>query len=341
MTLAGRLIIDGVDAYNNYGLYVKDEGLNSLIQMPKFKTIDTNDWHEEHGVEADLSDPVLDARQVSLAFYITSRDWAEDFFADLSDGSYHEFHFPRLGRTYVLRMVSNGTFNNYVNTSRSQLTLTFAEDNPTAPTMPDGMPLPYGQSGINQNGYEIDGADLSQFGIYVVQGTDSTIYKAASVKDNLRVSLKGRHGVEYDPLNVRFKTRDITLHLHIKTATIAEFWAKWDALFATLMQPEEREFYFNTLGNYYNCYYKSNSVSKFLFRDDMVWCDFTVVLTCLDFRAITDWLLLASEAGDYIITEDGARIRVRPRTGLALLITQDGQFVTSEDGNYYICINNT
>ncbi len=342
--LAGRFILDGVDAYNNYGLYVKDEGLSTLIQMPSFKTVETYDWHEENGVEADLSAPVLNSRQITIAFYITDRDWAEDLIADLSDGSYHEFYFPLLRRTYTLRLASNGTFSNIRGASASQVSLTFVEDTPALPSMPDGMPLPYGSSGVNQNGYEIDSADLSQFGAWVVAGTDETIYKASSVKGNLSVASQYSAGAKYDPKNVRFKTRDMTLHLHIKTSTIEEFWDKWDALFATLMQPDEREFYFNGNGNYYRCYYKSNSVSKFLLRDDMVWCDFTVALTCLDYQPITEWLLLAAEDNEnraFIITEDGARIRVRPRTGLAMLITQDGEFVTTEDGNYYICINNT
>lgn len=340
-TLAGRLLIDGIDAYNNYGIFVKDGGLNGLIAMPSFKAIDTYDWHEENGVDADLTAPVLDGRQFQMTFWIVDRGWAEDLFADLSNGAYHEFYFPRLQRTYTLRLVSNGTFTNQPGTRYSQVTLTFAEDDPSLPTMPVDMPLPYGASGVSQNGYEIDGADLSQFGMWVTKGTDQTIYKAANVKDNLKVNLKQRQGIIYDPQDVRFKARDITLHLHLKTATIGEFWSKWDALFATLMQPDERVFFFNTIGTYYNCYYKSCSVSKFIIDDSIVWCDFSVVLTCLSYTAETEWLYLITEDGQYVITEDGARIRIRPRTGLALLITQDGQFVTTEDGNYLLCINNS
>lgn len=339
--LTGRIIIDGADAYTNYGVYVKNDGLNGLIAMPSFKAIDTYDWHEDDGVEADLSAPVLDGRQFQMSFWITDRAWAEDLFADLSNGAYHEFYFPLLQRTWILRLVSNGTFTNYPGTSMSQITLTFAEDNPALPVMPSNMPLAYGASGISQNGYEIDGADLSQFGMWVTKGTDQTIFKAANVKDNLKVNLKYQQGIIYDPQNVRFKTRDITLHLHIKTSTVADFWRKWDALFATLMQSDERVFYFNTFGTYYNCYYKSCSVSKFILNEGMVWCDFSVVLTCLSFSVETEWMYLITEDGQYVITEDGARIRIRPRTGLAMLITQDGQFITTEDGNYLLCINNS
>lgn len=66
--MSGRLYIDGVDVYKQYGVYVSDNGWNELVAMPPLKTVDSNDWQEEDGIEADLSSPVLNTREVNITF---------------------------------------------------------------------------------------------------------------------------------------------------------------------------------------------------------------------------------------------------------------------------------
>ena len=64
--MTGRLYIDGHDAYKQWGVYVVSGGWNELIAYPPLKTVEYNDWQEEDGIEADLSDPKLNTKEVSI-----------------------------------------------------------------------------------------------------------------------------------------------------------------------------------------------------------------------------------------------------------------------------------
>ena len=66
--LKGRLYIDGEDIYTKYGVYVVKGGWNELIAYPPLKSVTYNDWQEQDGVEADLSNPVLNTHDVQIKF---------------------------------------------------------------------------------------------------------------------------------------------------------------------------------------------------------------------------------------------------------------------------------
>ena len=57
--LTGRLYIDGHDAYKKWGVYVVSGGWNELVAFPPLKSVESNDWQEEDGIEADASGGVL------------------------------------------------------------------------------------------------------------------------------------------------------------------------------------------------------------------------------------------------------------------------------------------
>lgn len=334
----GKLFIDGKDALLDYGLFVEDGGMKALIQYPSFKKLDSTEWDEYDGEEVDLTAPVLDTKTFSLQFCITNIDYAEDFFDDLSTGAYHTFEFVHLKKTYKLRMTTNGTFTQFVRLGK--LTLSFADDFPEIPT---GEHYAYGKAGIRQFGHELDGIDFSQFGAYVLDGSDASVRKAPSVRENLSIDTSTLAGVIYDDAEVHFKTKDVTLKLLINTTDVDEFWKRWNSLWSVVLQPEARSFYFQALGNEYECYYKSNTVSKLeILRNGHVWCEFNLVLTFTDCRPVGAYLLLATEDFDWVITEestDPARIKVRPKGHLVLLITEDGKYVVTEDDESEIYTN--
>lgn len=118
-----KLFIDGRDAMLEYGIFVEKGGYKGVVQMPSFKTLDTTEWEEFDGVEVDLLSPVLDTRQFQIQFCITNVRYAEDFFDDLATGAYHNFQFTELGKTYRLRMVSNGSFSSFIKLGNSLLPL--------------------------------------------------------------------------------------------------------------------------------------------------------------------------------------------------------------------------
>lgn len=301
-TLTGHLYIDGVDAYTNYGLFVKDDGLKGLLQWPQFKasSIPTVNWHEYDGIEADLSAPVLDGRQFQLSFHINHPDAeseAQVLLSDLTSQVYHTFNFPLLGKTYVLRLVTNPNF--LQKTDFDTLSLTFAEDNVAVPT----ATVPMQETGIPY-GYIIDDADFALYGCTVFKGTRDSFLKFASPKPALKVSTITSNGVSYDSGDsVRLSSRDITMHLHIRTANIADFWARWNALWAVVLAPSYRTVEGD--GMVFQCYYKSNAISKFLMFDDGgVWCDFTITFAVLSYSRGEEWFYLITEDGYPVIFED-------------------------------------
>lgn len=335
-----KLLIDGQDAYVDFGVFVEHGGFKQLVQKPSFKAIDKTDWPEEHGEEYDLAAPVLQAQSVQLQFGILNVLFAEDLFETLSDGAYHTFYFADLKKTYNLRLTSNGTFS--ANVRLGKLTLTFNNDFPAVPSQ---LPYARGAADVKQRGYEIDGIDMSRFGTFVLKGTDDSIRKAANIKKALTIDVKGVAGLTYDSENVRFASKDVTFKLLIDASDIDEFWERYDALFAVLMQADERDFYFAALGNEYKCFYKSSSVSTFkILNNDHVWCEFSIVLTFTSWQPVGQYCLLATEDYALVITEDSdasttTYIRIRPMRGIMFIVTEDGAYLTTED-DYKIYSNN-
>lgn len=327
-----KLFIDGRDAFIEYGVFVQQYGYKQLIQFASFKKIETTDWPEEDGVEADLIDPKLDTRTLQIQFCITNVRYAEDLFDELSIGAYHTFEFRELNKTYKLRMTQNGAFSSFVKLGK--MTLTFSDDFPVIPT---GTHYALDKSDIRQIGFEVDGIDFSQFGTYILNGSEDSIRKTANTKENLKISTKDTDGIIYDASSVNFKSKDVTLKLLIDAPDITEFWKRYNGLFAVVLQPETRSFYYAALGNEYDCFYKSMSVSKFdILRNGKVWCEFSIVLTFVNYRPVGQYMLLAHEDFDLVevlVNNSPTLLRIRPMRGISLLVHQSGEYVIVDNGN--------
>jgi hypothetical protein len=77
-----------------------------------------------------------------------------------------------------------------------------------------------------------------------------------------------------------------------------------------LVRPGERKLYVDELGMTYPCAYKSSTASSFV-PFGKVWFEFSIVLTLTSFRLQGQEVLLASEGGDLITTEDGDDIDLK------------------------------
>ena len=338
MSWRNKLLIDGRDAYDEYGIFVAKGGYNGVIQRPVFKKLTTTEWEEFDGIEVDLISPVLDSRQFQVQFNITNKRYAEDFFDDMSNGAYHTFNFVEIGKTLRLRMVMNGSFSSLYKLGK--LTVTFADD---FPTVPSANPYQYGDTGVMRAGFELDGYDMSRFGSYVLKGSEDSIRKAANIRDALKIDVKSVAGLTYDEDNVHFKAKDVSLKLLINASSLADFWRRYDALYAILMSSDTRHFYYEELGADYECYYKNNSVSKFeILSGGRIWCEFSVTLTFTSYRPVSSWMLLATEDYDWVVTEDNkrAKIIIRPKYGISLICTENGKYVITESDGDYIYVNN-
>ena len=308
---SGRLLIDGLDAYLVYGIFVLDENFKAVVQKPSFKKVESTEWKECDGVEVDLTDPTLDSRTLQIEFGMTDLSGMDRLIMDLSDGAYHTFFFADLQRSYRLRLTQNDSINSYIRLGKVKLT--FADDFPeVARAEPKSQPYPE----VKQRSYMLDDVDFSRCGVWVLDGTDDNIRKAPQVRSALSVNLKTESGVIYDAENVRYKSMDATLKCLVHADSIEDFWRRYDSLFAILMQPDERKFYFAPLDKTFSCYYKSSSVSKFkIFKNGHVWCEFSVVLCFTGDGLIPEimYALLTTESGENIVLEgEETAIKILP-----------------------------
>lgn len=299
--MKGRLHIDGIDAFTKYGVFVEHYGYKSLVQFPSLKDVAINSWAEEDGIEADLSNPQLDTRDLEINFYVSDYDLVGGLIEKLSDGAYHIFNFSELGKVLSLRLVSELNNNRFKRAGK--FTLQFADDEPF---WGYEYLVPKNSFGVVKQGYEIDGVDISEYSVYILDGTDDSVLKSPSVKKNLLINVNHRSGAIYDGESVFFETKDVTLKCLIRANNKEEFWRNYNALFWNLTRPSERELYWERTGEPYPCYYKSSNVSKFdILQNGRIWCEFSIVLVFTSFRCRGVEMLLASEVGEWIITEDG------------------------------------
>lgn len=323
--MVGRLIIDGKDAYSEYGLFVEQYGYKALIQMPGFKNVTTTEWEEYDGEEPDLMNPLLGSKTFGIQFCITDAVGAGDLYGLISDKAYHIFEFKELAKSYKLRLVSNPAYSTFIKAGK--FTLNFADDFPpvipTDETDLDSLdaynlilqesPLSSPPSGFKQKGYTLDDVDFSLFGVYLTEGTVDNLHKAPEVRSNLKTESKGVVGTKYDDENVNYRAKDTVLNLFIHADGITDFWKRWNALFTVLLQPELRNLYVDYALEDYECYYKSNSVTKFdILQSGKIWCEFTVTMRLTNTRPNDNYLALATEDGELVITEkDESEIVIR------------------------------
>jgi hypothetical protein len=297
--MTGRLYIDGKDAYEQWGVYVTKDGWNELIAFPPLKDVDTNDWQEEDGVEADLSDPKLNTKEVQLQVaYGGVFNRFMEFLNLLADGAYHEFNGEYIGRTFKLRLTQ------MPNLSAAQAigtaSLKFNNDFPL-----DGYKYKEPSSSVMQvEDYLLDGVPFTKYGCRILKGTLSEILKHAKVKTNLVRNITTQDGAEYDDETVTFSSKEVKVYCLMRAETITELWRNYDALLYDLIRPNERELEVAAIEQTFPFYYKSCQVTNF-FPDGKIWLEFTLTICFTgDFRIDTEDMVLASEDGELIFTED-------------------------------------
>lgn len=297
--MIGRFNIDGIDAYEQFGIFIADTGLVGLLQYPALKKVDSNDWPEEDGEEFDLSEPTLDTKTLQIKFASHKANRVGAFIEKISDKSYHDFEIPAIKQMFRLRLTDQQSLVLY---SRGEtFTLQFADDYPLR-----GYTYLAPQSTMNRVcGYEIDGVDLGQYGVSILEGSLAEVEKSPAVKQNLMQNLQRESGAIYDGEFVVFKAKDVKLKCALRATTAEEFWRNYKALLFDLIRAEERQLYVDKTGYEYPCYYKSCTTSKFLPMRGRIWWVFDLTLVFTSFRVSGEEYLLASENGMLIITEDG------------------------------------
>lgn len=284
MTATARIIVDGVDTFDRFGVFALETGLNDLLAYPPLKPVEANDWHEQEGIDADLSAPRLNGREVTIKIGATGELGApqtiakiEAFLAFLRQSVYRVFRFAFLGgREYTLRLV--GEPNLTIAQALGFVTLKFADDYPlkgyTYRAPLSGVPKSYD--------YFIDRWTLTDYGARVTEGTLAEFARRADIKTGLTRNIATAHGVVGDSRGaVRQKSKEVKMRLHFRAETFAELWRNYDALLYDLTRPGARIVRVRDLGNRdYQAYYKSAQVTAF-YPDDRPWLDTTITLVIL------------------------------------------------------------
>lgn len=298
--MTGRLYIDGHDAYLQWGVYVVVGGWNEAIAYAPLKTVEFNDWQEEDGIEADLSDPKLNTKEISLNFaYAGLYSRFIEFVNLLADGAYHEFNCVLIRRQFTLRMTQMPNLDHAA--TLGFVSIKFSNDFPLK-----GYSYREPSSSVMRaEDYLIDGVPFTDYGCRILKGSLSEVMKSAAVKPNLIRNIATQPGAIYDGAVVTFKSKDVKLNCLMRADTLDELWRNYDALLFDLIRPDERLLEVSELEQTFPCFYKSASVSEF-YPDDKIWLAFTLTLTFThSFRLEGDDYVLASEDGIIIFTEDG------------------------------------
>lgn len=310
-----KLYVDGVDAFDRYGIWVANNGYIDLISYPAFKNLDSNSWPEEDGCETDLTSPVLGYNEISFNFYAKDYYKAMDFLALVCDKSYHEFRFTEVGVTKSLRLVSEPSKKLYIN--MESFSLTFSDDEPM-----DGYSYkePLNDGGVRMvQDYELDGKKLSDYGVYLLDGSDAELVKSPAVKKNLLIDIPSQKGAIYDGEQVVFEKKDVALKCFMRASCAAAMWRNLNALVYDLIKTEnvideegyeypsaERSFFVDNVTTEYPCYYNGLKATKFqVLPDGRIWLEFTLNLVFTKFVVDEIEILLATEDSELIVTEDG------------------------------------
>ena len=271
--MKGVLYIDGVDVYTEYGISVSDVAYDDLVCFPSLKDIPFNDWHEKNGIDPDLSAPVINARDITIPFYVSDvHSGYSAFIEALTDDSYHTFNFATIGLTKSLRLKSCGELKSV--SGLGSFSLVFSDDDPRN-TLTDVTP----SSVIAKYGdFLLDGVDFAEYGIRFLRGTMDSITQMPDIKENLKRDISVVHGLQYDGQNVTYKSRTASLRCLMRARSSDEFWNNWNALLYDLVKSGSRTLMVKELGKEIPCYYKGCTAICFFPDRGQFWFEFTLDL---------------------------------------------------------------
>ena len=229
------------------------------------------------GIEADLSSPVLNTRDIQLKVSLAGVD--NRFLAlirHLSDGAYHTFDCRYIERTYKLRLVAQP--NLAVAHALGTTTLKFADDFPLL-----GYTYEKPASNIaTYNDYTFNGRPFTDYGVRVLKGTLDEVKKIPVVKTNLLRNIGIQAGALYDGKDVTYKSKDVKINCLMRADTLEELWCNYDALLYDLILPNTHNLWVRELNKEFPFYYKSCQVTEF-YPTDKIWLQFTLTVTFTTF----------------------------------------------------------
>lgn len=273
-----RLYINGNDAFLHYGVLLAQGGVNDLIKYPTRKAYLYNDWFEQEGIDADLSEPLFEPKEVSLTFYASSDSNLEEFVTDLTRSVYHTFEDKLLKRVFKLRLIKQ-TAVSLVN-GFYYTTIAFADDF-TAEEMTKNSSYPVSSALLPDTGYTIDGVNLKDFDVAVLQGTDESLRNIVEIKQNVLHTSKYSNALVYDKEQgyLTPTAKDATLKCLMRAENLEDLWNNWQALFSQLTRQGYRTLGRDNLQSYMFVY-KSCEIALF-YPTEKIWLEFNLTITII------------------------------------------------------------
>jgi hypothetical protein len=199
------------------------------------------------------------------------------FFDALNNGAYHVFEFPRIERSYKLRVSAQPDLT--VSGGYRVFSLRFEDDFPLSESY--SYSPPYSTYVLPNFGILLDGRNIRDYGMGILGDYRSEIYRAPEVKGNLRQSVDDRHGAVYDGGQVKYKSKEVGLNMLMAAGSLDEFWNNYDAFLYDLIRPGLRNL---TVTDVFKCYYKSSSSTSFNVSGTGVFYRFTLSLIFTQYR---------------------------------------------------------
>nr|DAT74369.1 MAG TPA: hypothetical protein [Caudoviricetes sp.] len=271
---SGRLFFGDTDVRDYSYVCTAFGGFNELIAFPPLKTPPANDWYEELGFDPDLSDPVLDTREVTLRLSATAADDYKYTLGKLY--SVVDVRAPSIGRSWSLRFIAPTD-----SAHSSTFGLKFAEDTPmrgyTYQPPAAEKEREWILSTSQRDDFVITESPKRSFvdyGARVLGDVVDEMERRNEVKTGLLRKFSTKPGAFYDKAALFCeKGGDRQVQLLMRADTLAELWRNYDALLFDLIRPGARRY------NDAPFYYSSCRVDKFIPDEPRPWLQFTLTLT--------------------------------------------------------------
>ena len=251
-------------------------GFDELIAFPPLKTPPANDWHEERGFDPDLSDPVLDTREVTLRLSATDQLDYYGAIGMLEVSPVIDVRATSIGRSWSLRFIAPTG-----GAHASTFGLKFADDTPmqgyTYQPPNAEKEREWILSTSRRDDFVITESpkrSFADYGARVLGDVVDEMERRNEVKTGLFRKFSTKPGAFYDKDAMFFeKGGDRQVQLLMRADTLAELWRNYDALLFDLIRPGARRYKEAPF------YYSSCRVDKFIPDEPRPWLQFTLTLT--------------------------------------------------------------
>lgn len=290
------MTINGQNCYDTWGVRLLKGCLGSVVCWPPLKdaSVPVNNWQEEDGIEADLTAPKLDTRNVTINLS-TDGDYGHyrGFIAELEASAYHNIWFGPLDKTLRLRLVRMGSYD--YGKRLGFVTATFADDFPLdgyeysfpaaveSDTLPYDLPFTLGGIAAPEGAYTLDGRLFENYGVHIILGTESSMWSHGAVKTALLTNNPSLQGAVYDGnAVVRTSAPQVKMVCLLRADNAAQMWERWNALLYDLTRPGWHSIGGGMMDEERAFYYKGCSVTEFAIDDiNGAWIKFDIALQLL------------------------------------------------------------